>query len=94
MISMETKGTNFFFIVMSFCLSTFLSCTDFEKTALPKNDRSLPICKDFNNESISLPGLAESPELQEILNIRIKLLRKTYAMDEFWIQFDKDLEEQ
>ncbi|MEI7986252.1 MAG: DUF4826 family protein [Armatimonadota bacterium] len=46
------------------------------------------------DDSISLPGLAENLELQEILNIRVKLLRKTYGMDDFWIQFDKDFEDE
>ena len=45
------------------------------------------------DDSISLPGLAENPGLQEILRVRIELLRKTYNHEALWVQFEKDMEE-
>jgi hypothetical protein len=45
------------------------------------------------DDSISLPGLAENEELQEILRVRVELLRKTYGQEAFWEQYDKDLED-
>lgn len=51
------------------------------------------VAKGVEDESISLAGLAENPELQEVLRVRIELLKRTFNQEEFWIQFDKDLED-
>ena len=50
------------------------------------------VAKGVEDDSISLPGLAENKELQEILRVRIELLRKTYGQEAFWTKFDEELE--
>ena len=50
--------------------------------------------RGITDNDMTIVGLESNPELQEILRVRVRLLRQTAEPDEFWIQFDKDLEEE
>lgn len=52
------------------------------------------IRRGLDDNEMTIAGLENNPELQEILRIRIGLLRKTAEPDDFWIQFDKNLDEE
>lgn len=49
--------------------------------------------KGITDDEMTIEGLAEDKERQNILRVRIDLLRKTAEPDEFWKKFDEELEE-
>lgn len=51
------------------------------------------ISRGITDNEMTIVGLEDNLELQEILRVRVQLLRQTAEPDDFWIQFDKDLED-
>ena len=50
--------------------------------------------RGITDDEMSIVGLEDNLELQEILRVRIQLLRKTAEPDDFWAKFDAELDEE